>query len=251
MAEMSNLAVSIQNLEFAYPDQPGLLFSKLNLEIYKGESFGIFGPNGAGKTTLMSIMTGLLKYSGGSVKLLDQEINTRRKSFNRMFGFVPQDFSFYHELSPTENLQFFGAWAGLDSATIRTRIDELLQVLGLTEVRHKQVHKFSGGMKRRVNLAISVIHRPTILFLDEPTVGVDVQTRFAIVDYLKQLNNEGMTLVYTSHQLHEAESLCRKVAMIDNGRIIVNDYLPNLLKEHQQEGLEGLFLSLTGKSYRD
>jgi ABC-2 type transport system ATP-binding protein len=168
-----------------------------------------------------------------------------------MFGFVPQDFSFYHELSPTENLEFFGAWAGLDSGTIKKRTDELLTVLGLTDVRHKQVQKFSGGMKRRVNLAISVIHRPTILFLDEPTVGVDVQTRFAIVDYLKLLNKEGMTLVYTSHQLHEAESLCRKIAMIDNGNIIVNDYLPNLLTEHQQEGLEGLFLSLTGKSYRD
>jgi ABC-2 type transport system ATP-binding protein len=251
MAAMNSDAVNIQDLDFTYPDQPRLLFSKLNLQINEGESFGIFGPNGAGKTTLMSVMTGLLNYRGGSVKLLGQEVKTRRKAFNRMFGFVPQDFSFYHELSPTENLEFFGAWAGLDATTIRRRIDELLTVLGLTEVRNKQVNKFSGGMKRRVNLAISVIHHPKILFLDEPTVGVDVQTRFAIIDYLKMLNKEGMTLVYTSHQLHEAESLCRKIAMIDQGKIIVNDYLDNLLTAHQQNGLEGLFLTLTGKSYRD
>ena len=248
---MSKAAVHITNLEFSYRDQPAKLFSNLNLTIPEGESFGLFGPNGAGKTTLMSIMTGLVAYSGGSVKLLDQEVNTKRIAFNKRFGFVPQDFSFYHELSPTENLEFFGAWAGLDSSTISIRIDELLTVLGLKEVRHKQVQKFSGGMKRRVNLAISVIHHPEILFLDEPTVGVDVQTRFAIIDYLKKLNAEGMTLVYTSHQLHEAESLCRKIAMIDEGKIIVNDSLENLLTTHHQDGLEGLFLKLTGKRYRD
>ncbi|RYY27719.1 MAG: ABC transporter ATP-binding protein, partial [Chitinophagaceae bacterium] len=135
--------------------------------------------------------------------------------------------------------------------TIKRRSNELLEVLGLTDVRNKQVQKFSGGMKRRVNLAISVIHHPEILFLDEPTVGVDVQTRFAIIDYLKNLNAGGMTLIYTSHQLHEAESLCRKIALIDEGKIIVHDSLENLLSKHQQDGLEGLFLSLTGKSYRD
>jgi ABC-2 type transport system ATP-binding protein len=251
MVIMSNLAVNIQNLEFTYRDQPGHLFNKLNLSVENGESFGLFGPNGAGKTTLMSIMTGLINYTGGSVQLLDQEVKDKDKSFNRFFGFVPQDFSFYHELSPVENLEFFGAWAGLPGPVIKQRIDELLEVLGLSDVRHKPVHKFSGGMKRRVNLAISVMHHPKILFLDEPTVGVDVQTRFAIVEYLKKLNKDGMTLIYTSHQLHEAESLCRKVAMIDQGRIIVHDDLQNLLSVHQQDGLEGLFITLTGKSYRD
>ncbi|RYG06338.1 MAG: ABC transporter ATP-binding protein [Chitinophagaceae bacterium] len=244
-------AVNVSNLEFTYRDQPGHLFNKLNLKIEKGESFGLFGPNGAGKTTLMSIMTGLIPYTGGSVNLLGQEIKTKPKEFNKRFGFVPQDFSFYHELTPLENLEFFGAWAGLSKTQIKQRSTDLLNVLGLTSVGNKQVEKFSGGMKRRVNLAISVIHQPEILFLDEPTVGVDVQSRFAIIDYLKQLNQEGMTLVYTSHQLHEAETLCRKIAMIDEGRIIVHDTLQNLLNTHQQDGLEGLFLTLTGKSYRD
>jgi ABC-2 type transport system ATP-binding protein len=248
---MSIPAVNIQNLEFAYSDQPRKLFSGLNLRIEKGESFGLFGPNGAGKSTLMNIMTGLVRYAGGSVQLMSQEVNQKRKPFNRIFGFVPQDFSFYHELTPKENLEFFGAWAGLSSTTIKQRIDELLAVLGLSDVRNKQVQKFSGGMKRRVNLAISVIHSPEILFLDEPTVGVDVQTRFAMIEYLKKLNADGTTLIYTSHQLHEAETLCRRIAMIDEGKILVHDYLDNLLAKHKENGLEGLFLSLTGKSYRD
>ncbi len=248
---MTGSAVDIEDLGFSYRDQTRPLFSNLNLTVEEGESFGIFGPNGAGKTTLMSIMTGLIRYTSGSVRLFGQEVSTRKKAFNKVFGFVPQDFSFYHELTPVENLQFFGAWSGLNASTIKQRTEELLNVLGLSDVAHKQVHKFSGGMKRRVNLAISVIHQPKILFLDEPTVGVDVQTRFAIIEYLKKLNSNGTTLIYTSHQLYEAESLCRSVAMIDEGKIIVHDTLPNLLAQHEQDGLEGLFLKLTGKSYRD
>jgi ABC-2 type transport system ATP-binding protein len=164
---------------------------------------------------------------------------------------VPQDFSFYHELSPVENLEFFGAWSGLDKQTIKTRTDELLTILGLNDVRDKQVQKFSGGMKRRVNLAIGVIHNPAILFLDEPTVGVDVQTGRAIIDYLLKLNKSGTTLVYTSHQLNEAEGLCEQIALIDGGRIIAQDDLDVLLKSHKQENLEQLFLNLTGKEYRN
>jgi ABC-2 type transport system ATP-binding protein len=164
---------------------------------------------------------------------------------------VPQDFSFYQELSPAENLEFFGAWSGLNKSTIKRRTDELLNILGLEEVRDKQVQKFSGGMKRRVNLAIGVIHNPEILFLDEPTVGVDVQTGHAIVNYLLELNKNGTTLIYTSHQLSEAEDLCQQVALIDGGKIIAQDSLHSMLKEHKQESLEHLFLSLTGKDYRN
>jgi ABC-2 type transport system ATP-binding protein len=244
-------AVSIVNLGFSYPGQSGLSFTHLNLEIAVGERFGLFGPNGAGKTTLMSLMTGLLAYHEGSIRILGHEIQKHNKSVNRLFGFIPQDFSFYEELSPIENLEFFGAWSGLNRHDIKKRTAELLEILGLTEVRNKPVSKFSGGMKRRLNLAIGVIHQPAILFLDEPTVGVDVQTRHAIINYLKELNNNGATLVYTSHQLSEAEDLCEKIALIDNGKIIVHDDLNRLLSEHRQEGLEGLFLNLTGKDYKD
>ena len=126
-----------------------------------------------------------------------------------------------------------------------------MHILGLSDVHNKPVHLFSGGMKRRVNLAIAVMHNPRILFLDEPTVGVDVQSRHAIIHYLKSLNENGTTLVYTSHQLVEAEELCEQIALIDEGRIIACDSLINLLQEHRQDGLEGLFLSLTGRAYRD
>jgi ABC-2 type transport system ATP-binding protein len=248
---MSHVAVSIQDLSFKHPGQSANCFSNLSLNIEPGERFGLFGPNGAGKTTLMNCMCGLLSYQNGSIRIFGHEVKNERKAINKLFGFVPQDFSFYQELSPLENLAFFGAWAGLDKQQVKKRSAALLEVLGLTDVRDKQVRKFSGGMKRRVNLAIGVMHEPRILFLDEPTVGVDVHTRQAIISYLKSLNEKGTTLVYTSHQLGEAEDLCNRIAMIDEGKILVHDTLNKLLTDHKEIGLEGLFINLTGKSYRD
>jgi ABC-2 type transport system ATP-binding protein len=251
MAVMANLAVDITDMGFRYPDNDEVSFSGLNLKIPKGERFGLFGPNGAGKTTLMNLMTGVLPVEHGSIKLLGQKTGDHKSSVNKLFGFVPQDFSFYQELSPVENLEFFGAWAGLSAKQTHARIDELLNILGLDDVRNKQVKKFSGGMKRRVNLAIGVINKPDILFLDEPTVGVDVQTRHAIIEYLRVLNSEGMTLIYTSHQLSEAEGLCEQVAMIDAGKIIAQGNINTLLAEHKLDSLESLFINLTGKELRD
>jgi ABC-2 type transport system ATP-binding protein len=251
MAFMNLLAVNIKDLGFAYPGQTAMIFSQLTLQIPKGTRFGLFGPNGAGKTTLMNLMTGLLSFKQGSIRINGNEIKKKEKSINRFFGFIPQELSFYPELTPTENLQFFGAWAGLNSRTIKQRTEELLDVLGLADVRNKPVEKFSGGMKRRVNLAIGVIHEPAILFLDEPTVGVDVQSRHAIITYLKELNAKGTTLIYTSHQLSEAEDLCETIALIDQGKIIACDGISNLLVTHAQNGLEELFLALTGKNYRN
>lgn len=248
---LSDIAVKVENLSFCYPGQEKLSLNNVSLTIFKGDRFGLFGPNGAGKTTLMSLMTGLLNYEAGKVWLMGEQLAAHKKELNRYFGFVPQDFSFYQELSPVENLEFFGAWAGLDRKEIKNRSNELLDVLGLCSVRNKQVGKFSGGMKRRVNLAIGVIHQPKILFLDEPTVGVDVQSRHAIIGYLKELNRLGTTLIYTSHQLNEAEQLCEKVALIDDGEIMVQDLLGNLILDYPHEGLEGIFLNLTGKAYRD
>ncbi|MBK8522180.1 MAG: ABC transporter ATP-binding protein [Chitinophagaceae bacterium] len=248
---MSNAAVRIKNVGFTYPRQSASCFTNLNLEVQEGERFGLFGPNGAGKTTLMNCMTGLLQFSEGSIQLLGHEITHHKKEINKLFGFVPQDFSFYQELSPAENLAFFGAWSGLQKTEIKNKTAELLEVLGLAEVRNKKVEQFSGGMKRRVNLAIGVIHNPRILFLDEPTVGVDVHTRHAIINYLKKLNEDGTTLIYTSHQLSEAEDLCNKVALIDDGKIIAHDTLNQLMIDHKEDGLEGLFINLTGKSYRN
>jgi ABC-2 type transport system ATP-binding protein len=251
MALMSRPAVSIQDLGFRYAGASKNLFGGLNLEVAEGERFGLFGPNGAGKTTLMNCMTGLLAYQQGSIALLGYPITNNKMQINKLIGFVPQDFSFYHELSFRENLAFFGAWSGMRRQEIKQRTRALLAVLDMEEHADIPVQKFSGGMKRKVNLAIGVVHEPRILFLDEPTVGVDVQTRNAIISYLKELNHKGTTLVYTSHQLNEAEELCNRVALIDSGRIVAHDTLQQLLAEHSEIGLEGLFISLTGKKFSE
>lgn len=244
-------AIKIENLSFNYPRQPGTFLSHLNMEIASGERFGLFGPNGAGKTTLMNLMTGLLSYPEGSITLFGNEIKSKDKQVNKLFGYVPQDLSFYEELSPVENLEFFGAWSGLNKLQIKKRTAELLEIFDLTGVRNKSANQLSGGMKRRVNLAIGVIHEPRVLFLDEPTVGVDARTRYDIINYLKELNKNGTTLIYTSHQLNEAEGLCEKIALIDEGRIIASGDLTTLLSDHGQEELEGLFLNLTGNDFRN
>ncbi|HXD77027.1 MAG TPA: ABC transporter ATP-binding protein [Puia sp.] len=243
-------AIRIEELTFHYREEPEL-FTHFNLQVDAGSRFGLFGPNGAGKTTLMNLMTGMLTADSGNIRLLGREMRPHDRAVHSLFGFVPQDLALYPDLSPAENLAFFGALSGMRGPAIRKRTRELLQILGLAAVRDKKVRQFSGGMKRRINLAIGVIHQPRLLFLDEPTVGVDVQTRHAIIGYLKQLNEAGTTLVYTSHQLAEAEELCDRVALIDKGRIIAHDQLDRLLEVHRHDGLEGLFLHLTGKNYRD
>jgi ABC-2 type transport system ATP-binding protein len=238
-------AIAVNDVDFGYVNQAGLLFNAFNLKVDQGKRFGLFGPNGAGKTTLMSLMTGLIPFSKGNILLSGTPINAGGKAVNKIFGYVPQDFSFYQELSPVENLEFYGAWYGLKNPQIKSRISELMQILDLEEVKDKKVQLFSGGMKRRVNLAIGVMHNPQILFLDEPTVGVDVQTRLAIISYLKHINEQGTTLIYTSHQLSEAEDLCNEVALINHGRIIAQDTLDTLLSRHNTNNLEELFITLT------
>lgn len=244
-------AIQIENLSFTYRGNTQKTLDQIYLNVGEGERYGIFGPNGAGKTTLINIMTGLLSYTGGSVKIFGKEVTTNRKWVKSLFGFVPQDFSFYNELTPVENMEFFGAWSGLNKKKISRKTDELLEIMHLQDARNQPVGKFSGGMKRRVNLAIAVIHEPRLLFLDEPTVGVDVQSRHAIIEYLIKLNEKGTTLVYTSHQLNEAEDLCNTIALLDQSKIIGGGSLQDLLKRHHKDKLEDLFLELTGRAYRD
>ena len=245
------IAVNVQDIDFRYANQPTSCFTNLNLEIREGEKFGLFGPNGAGKTTLIHCIIGLLELQKGKIDLFGIDLSKNKKKTRSYIGFVPQDFSFYQELSPIQNLAFFGAWSGMNAKETKRKTNELLEVFSLTEVGHKQVQTFSGGMKRRVNLAIGLINNPQLLVLDEPTVGVDIQTRFAIIEYLKELNNKGTTIIYTSHLLGEAEEFCDRIALIDQGRIIVNNSLDKLFSEYSETSLESLYLKLTGKSYRD
>ncbi|MBP6335484.1 MAG: ABC transporter ATP-binding protein [Bacteroidia bacterium] len=251
MAVDNTPALKVEDISFSYKGQQNVCINKVSLEIKAGERFALLGPNGAGKSTLMHLFTGLLSPDEGSIHMLGDAFSKSNIQQRNSFGYVPQDFSFYEELSPQENFNFFGAWYGMSSAEIKIRSEELLNILGLEEVRNKVVRKFSGGMKRRVNLAIGVLHKPKLLFLDEPTVGVDVQTRNAILVYLKKLNLEGTTLLYTSHQMKEVEELCERIALIDSGRIIVSGDIHNVFSEYKGFDLEGIFLHLTGKEYRD
>lgn len=248
---MGVAAVDIDNLDFSYSSAAHRCFKGLCLKIAAGERFGLFGPNGAGKTTLMNCMTGILNYTSGCILLSGIDIHKEPARAKRLIGLVPQDFAFYQELSPLENLDYFGALSGMKKEEIKKRSAELLGILDLEAVKNKPVHKFSGGMKRKVNLAIGVIHEPALLFLDEPTVGVDIETRRVIIAYLKQLNGKGTTLIYTSHQLSEAQELCTEIALMHEGKIIEQGDPLQLFSKHKEKDLEGLFIRLTGKNYSD
>lgn len=243
--------VQVQELSKIYPKASEYSLQGASFSIFKGDKLGIFGPNGAGKTTLISILCGIIDKTEGEVSFTSNGKNINRKDMLYKLGYVPQDFSFYPELSPYQNLMYFGTLYGIQKAELKQRISDLLEVLGLSHVAHKKVGKFSGGMKRRVNLAIGIINDPDILFLDEPTVGVDVQSKNAIMAYLEDLNAKGTTIIYTSHHMNEGQEFCNRIMLLDRGKMIADDTLPNLLKKHNEESLEQLFLKLTGKAYRD
>lgn len=246
-----SLGIAIDQVSYRYQNEVDQALKSVQLSVLPGDIFGLLGPNGAGKTTLMSIMVGILKPDGGSVSYYDGKRLPGRQEIREMIGYVPQDYAFYPELTPLQNLAYFGAMYNMSASRIRKRSGELLDVLGLSNVADKKVSAFSGGMKRRVNLAIGILHGPRVIFLDEPTVGVDVQSKYAIVNFLKGLNQSGVTIVYTSHHLAEAEELCNRIAMIDHGKVIAFDHISSLLKTNNSKDLQSLFLSLTGVSYRD
>ncbi len=234
---------------FGHHERPSL--NGINLRIFEGEKFGFFGPNGAGKTTLISILCNIITPTSGSVKYYFDEKHLPIQAVLPSIGFVPQDFAFYPELTPVQSLYYFGTLYNINKQTLRDKIDNLLRRLGLDHVRNKSIHTFSGGMKRRINLAIGLINSPKILFLDEPTVGVDVQTKLTIISLLNELNQDGTTIIYTSHHLKEAEDFCDRIALLDNGEIIAIDTLPNLLSQNKVANLEDLIIGLTGKTLRD
>jgi ABC-2 type transport system ATP-binding protein len=191
----------------------------VSLSIEAGETYGLLGPNGAGKTTSISIIAGLLDANQGSVTLAGERITTRSTAPKRNVGLVPQDLAIYPDLTARENLRFFGRLYGMDPKVLGTRIDEVLEVIGLTDRAKDRAAEFSGGMKRRLNIGIGLLHHPQLLILDEPTVGVDPQSRNAILESVEQLSAEGMAVLYTTHYMEEAERLCDRVGIIDEGQI--------------------------------
>ncbi|MCC6736110.1 MAG: ABC transporter ATP-binding protein [Bauldia sp.] len=191
----------------------------ISIRIEQGETYGLLGPNGSGKTTTISMICGLLPADGGEVRIAGMPMTTTTLEPKKIVGLVPQDLAIYPDLTARENLTFFGRLYGIPSATLKSRVDEVLKVIGLLDRANDRSGTFSGGMKRRLNIGIGLIHGPSLLILDEPTVGVDPQSRNAILDSIERLAGAGIAVLYTTHYMEEAERLCDRVAIIDGGEI--------------------------------
>jgi ABC-2 type transport system ATP-binding protein len=210
----------------------GLLAVKgINLTIEPGEIFSLLGPNGAGKTTTISMMSGLLRPTEGDVLLDGKYIVKEPIEVKKRIGVVPQEIALYPDLSARANLEFFGKMYGLRGAQLDKRCDEVLEFIGLKDRQKDHIEKFSGGMKRRVNIGVGLLHKPKVVFMDEPTVGVDPQSRRSILDAVKVLNQQGMTVLYTTHYMEEAEELSHRVGIIDHGELVACGGKDDLIRQ--------------------
>ena len=197
-----------------------LAVDDVSFQVAPGETYGLLGPNGAGKTTTIRVVCGLLAADGGEVSVSGMPVSTSTRRAKAQIGYVPQDVSLYPDLTARENLSFFGRLYRLSSKTLRERVDEVLDLIDLTDRGDDRVESFSGGMKRRLNIGASLLHRPRLLVLDEPTVGVDPQSRHAILESIQTLGSAGLAVLYTTHYMEEAERLCDRIGIIDHGHLI-------------------------------
>ncbi len=244
--------ITVSQLYKRYPSSATDALKGIDLEVGHGEIFGLLGPNAAGKTTFFSILCGLVKPTSGTVYIDGKSIENDMEAIKKKMGVVPQDIALYPTLSGRDNLLFFGRMYGLKPSELKPRVDALLDLFGFDENRNQAVNKYSGGMKRRINLLGGMLHEPNILLLDEPTVGVDVQSRRAMMEHLKDWNeNKESTIIYTSHHMEQAQQFCHKVAIVDEGIIVAKGKPNELIKEHDCNSLEEVFIKLTGKKLRD
>src|SRR5690348_7927104 len=230
----------------------------VSFTIGSGEIFGLLGPNGAGKSTTINMMCGYLKPTSGDTIIDGLSVTKEPLKVKRIIGVVPQEIALYKDLTSMENLEFFGEIYGLSRQERRARAEEVLHFVDLYDRRKEPINTFSGGMQRRINMAIAMLHQPSFLLMDEPTAGVDPQSREHIFDTIEQLRDQGTTILYTTHYMEEAERLCNRIAIMDEGRIIAMGTLDELLALRDQtrevqrpHGLQELFIQLTGKTLRD
>lgn len=250
---MQNTLLAVQGLHKSYGDMHAV--NGVSFDVRRGEIFGLLGPNGAGKTTIISMVTGLLKPDSGSVSFDGHDFRPSNRALQAKIGLVPQELALYPPLSAWDNLVFFGRIYGLKGQRLRQRVAAVLELVGLTERANDAIETYSGGMKRRINLAVGLLHEPELLFLDEPTVGVDPQARNAILETLETLNRAGTTIFYTTHYMEEAQRLCHRVVVIDHGQIIALD-TPQALIDSLGSGIirlkvpDNAFESLTRQARR-
>lgn len=238
--------IQISGLHKTYKGATHPSVDGLSLRVEKGMFFGLLGPNGAGKTTTLSILWGLRTFDAGAISVCGVDIRKHFPQIKPLIGVVPQDIALYPELTVDENLRFAGEVYELPADLLKRQIEYYLELFGLIAHRRKKVAYLSGGMKRQVNLISALLHEPEVLFLDEPTVGVDVKSRHIIVQNLQMLNQKGMTIVYTSHDMNEAERLCTFVSLVNKGKVVCEGVPVKLMEEAAVSSLEALFVLKTG-----
>ena len=225
------MAIKIKSLDKTYDKYEVL--KNLNLHIKEGEIFGLLGPNGAGKTTLVSILNYLEKKDSGEIKIFGKSYEENKNYIQSISSYVPQSYAFYPDLTAYENLEFFAALYKIDSSLLQEKINSCIKMTALENYKNKQAKTFSGGLKRRLNIAIGLLNDPKILYLDEPTVGIDPQSRKYILDIIQNINKEKKTtIIYTSHYMDEIEYLCHEIAILDKGHIVKKDSKLNLINEN-------------------
>ena len=221
-------AIEVKNLKKSFGDLQAV--QGVDFFARQGEVLSLLGPNGAGKSTTISMLSGLLAPSDGDASIMGHSIRTDAEAAKNCLGVVPQDVALYPDLSARENLVFWGKMYGLRGAELRSRVDEVLEIIGLTDRQKDYVGKFSGGMKRRVNIGAALLHKPQVIIMDEPTVGIDPQSRRHILDNVKELNGQGMTVLYTTHYMEESAELSHHIAIMDKGKVIAYGTHAELIK---------------------
>lgn len=237
-------AISVSNLKKTYPKGNVEALKGISLTVEEGDFFALLGPNGAGKTTLIGILTGLVNKTEGEAKIFNASIDTDASKAKTYIGLVPQEFNFNIFAKVIDIIVGQAGYYGIPRKEALAYADELLKDLGLYDKRNTPAQGLSGGMKRRLMIARGLIHKPKLLILDEPTAGVDVEMRHQMWEFLKKINKEGTTIVLTTHYLEEAEHLCRNVAVINHGKIIINEPMKSLLERHGEAKLEQVYLDL-------
>jgi nod factor export ATP-binding protein I len=240
-------AIQTENLSKKYKNSLYFALDNLSFSVKEGEIYGILGQNGTGKTTLMSILFGSIKPTSGSFRICGMTYENNVPEIRHQIGIVPQEYALYPTLTARENLQYFGSLYKIKPKILNEIIDKSLEKIGLLEVANQKIEYYSGGMKRRINLLAGILHQPKILFLDEPTVGVDVISKNTIIQYLKELNMNEMSILYTSHHLLEAQELCHRVGILSEGKLIEENTPKQLITNTKAHSLEEVFINLTQK----
>ncbi len=251
---MDNIVLRLEGLTKKYDNKP--VVDHINLEIKQGEIFGLLGPNGAGKSTTMNMVCSLVKPTAGKVELFGLDTKMEMRKVKAKLGYIPQELAIHGNLKAWENVELFTSLYGIKGEALKRAVRESLEFVGLEDKRNGFSKNFSGGMKRRLNIACAIGHKPELLIFDEPTVGIDPQSRNFILERIKYVNEQGATVIYTSHYMEEIEAICTRIAIMDNGKIIAIGTKKELVEmvtsnQNSEMTLEEVFLTLTGKKLRD